>query len=193
MDQAEFAEFLEANISDMSVPLEVETAQYEDLFKTSFAVPTDLIALARGLTIHVGAKVKNAFRTQSGETEMVFEEAHTGANGEPLHVPGLFLIRLPLFVGGTPVGIAARLRYRLANNAIVWSYELYRWQEAIRGRVGHRHQRRQGAAGGRGGNAGGTGHFQYLGSRQNMFNARRASSVMRPGCQGGSQMTSTSQ
>ena len=135
MGQAEFAGFVEDRIADLSVALDSEATTYETLFRTKFAVPTDLVELARGLSINVGSKVKNAFRTQSGEAEITFETEHTKANGEPLHVPGLFMLSLPVFVDGGEVRIPARLIYRVEEGKILWSYRLYKWEEALRTRV----------------------------------------------------------
>lgn len=135
LGQAEFARFVEERIADLSVPLDSEVAEFEPLFRQKFAVPTDLVDLARGLEVNVGRKVKNAVRLQSGEASVSFEEEHTTARGEPLHVPGLFMLRLPAFVDGQLVSIVARLRYRVADGAILWSYDLYLWEEILRRRV----------------------------------------------------------
>lgn len=134
--QAEFAAFVEENIMDLSLPLDGERAQYEALFHAVFAAPTDLIALARGLEIHVDAKVKNVYRIASGEAEVRFESEHKSASGEPLHVPGLFMLSCRAFVDGAEVRLPARLRYRVKDGALVWFYQLYKWQDALRARVG---------------------------------------------------------
>lgn len=133
--QAEFAAFVEDRIADLSVATDAEREQFETLFKTRFAVPTDLVDLARGLEIAVGSKVKNAVRLQSGEMSLTFETEHRDAAGGELHVPGLFVLRLPAFVDGGLVSIVARLRYRLKEGAILWFYELYQWEEVLRRRV----------------------------------------------------------
>jgi len=135
ISQFEFAGFVEENIADLSVAMDAEVAQYEPLFRTKFAIPTDLIELSRGLSIHVGSKVKNAFRMQSGEAEITFETEHRDAKGDPVHVPGLFMLSLPVFVDGSEVRIPARLRYRLNGGEILWSYDLYKWETALRDRV----------------------------------------------------------
>lgn len=131
----EFAIFIEDNIMDLSVPLDTEREQFEELFRTKFAVPTDLIALARGLEINVDSKVKQAFKLESGEAEIRFEETHKSASGEPIHVPGLFMLSCRAFVGGQEVRLPARLRYRVKDGAIKWHYQLYKWEDALRART----------------------------------------------------------
>lgn len=133
--QAEFAAFVEDRIADLSVATDSEREQYETLFKTRFAVPTDLVDLARGLEVNVGSKVKNAVRLQTGEVSLTFETEHRDAAGGELHIPGLFMLRLPAFVDGALCSIVARLRYRLRDGAVLWFYELYQWEEVLRRRV----------------------------------------------------------
>ena len=135
LGQAAFAEFIEENIADLSVALPGEADQFEKLFKTKFAVPTDLIELSRGLEIVADSRVKTVVRLQSGEAQIAFDTTHKGVNGEPLTVPGLFLLSLRVFVDGSEVRIPARLRYRLRDGAIFWAYSLYKWEDALRSRV----------------------------------------------------------
>ena len=135
MAQKDFAEFIEDNIMDLSAPLDGEATTYEALFRTKFALPTDLIELARGLEVHVGSAIKNAYRTDTGEMQLRFETTHTNASGEPLHVPGLFMLSLRAFVDGSEVRLPARLRYRPKDGAVVWSFQLYKWEDALRDRI----------------------------------------------------------
>ena len=134
-NQVDFAEFVEEHIMDLSVPLDAERERFENLFRTKFAVPTDLVTLARGLEINVNARVKNAVRLQSGEAEIRFETEHTNANGEPIHVPGLFMLSCRAFIDGAEVRLPARLRYKVKGPEVTWSYHLYKWEDALRDRI----------------------------------------------------------
>jgi hypothetical protein len=135
MTQCEFGAFVEEHISDLSVPLDSERREYEPLFKTKFAIPTEMVMLARGLKVNVEERVVNAHLMQSGEAEIHFSTEHKSGDGEPLVVPGLFMLRLPLFVDGSLVGIPARLRYRVKNGVLEWTYAMYRWKFWLRQRV----------------------------------------------------------
>jgi hypothetical protein len=135
MTQFEFGAFVEEHISDLSVPLDSEREEYEPLFKTKFAIPTEMVMLARGLKVNVEERVVNAHLMQSGEAEIHFSTEHKNGDGEPLVVPGLFMLRLPLFVDGSLVGIPARLRYRVKNGVLEWTYAMYRWKFWLRQRV----------------------------------------------------------
>lgn len=126
MDQADFAEFIEDHIAELSAPTEREQKEYEDLFRTKIADPAEVVTLSRGLAVTVGAKVGRAVNLQSGEGELVFEEVHTNGGGQKLTVPGLFMLSLPVFFRGANVRIPVRLRYRVANGAVRWAYQIWR-------------------------------------------------------------------
>ncbi len=40
-------------------------------------------------------------------------------------MPGAFLVAIPVFKGGAPYQIPARLRYRVREKSITWFYELH--------------------------------------------------------------------
>jgi uncharacterized protein YfdQ (DUF2303 family) len=131
----EFAAFVEDHIADLSAAMETEVDEYEDLFKTRFALPTEMIELSRGLRVNVEEKVVNAFVMQNGEGELRFSTEHKTTDGKPLVVPGLFMLCLPIFVDGSQVRIPARLRYRVKDGVVTWTYALYRWEYWLRLRV----------------------------------------------------------
>ncbi|TWD58143.1 uncharacterized protein DUF2303 [Agrobacterium vitis] len=133
--QGEFAEWLDEHCADLAEATEEERQQYEVLFKERFAEPFRLIELSRDLEISVGGKVKQNIRLASGERSLVFEETHSDSNGQPISIPGLFMLSVPAWVDGDPVRIPARLRYRVRGGEISWSYQLYRPDIALRDQV----------------------------------------------------------
>ncbi|APT31902.1 hypothetical protein MCBMB27_02611 [Methylobacterium phyllosphaerae] len=135
MEQAVFAQFLEDHAAELSSPFDAEVVEFERLFKATFAAPNELIDLSRSLEIHVGQSVKNSVRLSSGEGEITFAEEHTNRSGEKIAVPGIFMVQLRAFRDGGPVRIPVRLRYRVQGGAIVWSYQLYRWEDELQNRV----------------------------------------------------------
>jgi hypothetical protein len=134
MEQAEFAAFLEEHAAELASPLDAERSEYELLFKARFGAPSELIALSRDLEVHAGHQVKRQERLQTGERKVYFKEEHMTGDGQPVDIPGLFMVSVPAFVDGAPVRVPARLRYRLAGG-ITWFYQLYRWEFWLRERV----------------------------------------------------------
>jgi len=135
MSQGEWAAFVEEHIADLSAPYDAERSEYERLFQTTIAVPSDLIQLSRGMQIAVESRVKDIRVLQSGEAEILYEEVHKDSTGNKLIVPGLFVINIPLFVGGETTRIITRLRYRRQDSRIVWFYQLYRADLVVRMRL----------------------------------------------------------
>ncbi|VTZ49483.1 conserved hypothetical protein [Methylocella tundrae] len=135
MAQGDFALFLEEHAAELSAPLDAERTEYELLFKERFAAPIEVINLSRNLEIYVGQKIKRAERLQTGERTVVFETQHSDAKGEPVDIPGIFMVSVRAFVDGDPVRIPARLRYRSGGGEIKWSYALYRPEYWLRCQV----------------------------------------------------------
>ena len=135
MSQVDFAAFLEEHAAELSAPMDGERTEFELLFKERFASPNELIDLSRSLEVFVGAKVKQGTRLQSGERQVLFETEHMNGKGEPIDIPGIFMVSVAPFVDGDLVRIPARIRYRIAGGDIVWFYQLYRWEYWLRTRV----------------------------------------------------------
>lgn len=135
IEQREFALFLEEHAAELCAPLDAESSEYERLFKERFAAPNELINLSRSLEIYVGQKVKRQERLQTGERSLVFETQHTTASGDPVDIPGIFMVSVRAFIDGDAIRIPARLRYRLNGGEIKWGYQLYRPEHWLRTQV----------------------------------------------------------
>ena len=137
--QVEFAAFLEDHAAELAAPMAGEKTEFEALFKERFATPNELIDLSRSLEVNVGAKVKQGVRLQTGERQVIFTTEHTNAAGEPVDIPGIFIVAVAPFVSGDAepekVRIPARIRYRIKGGEIEWFYQLYRWEYWLRERV----------------------------------------------------------
>ena len=125
LSQQDFAIFLEDHVSDIALATDEEKAFYEEKLMVKFGTPSAINILSRGLTINVNSVIANATTLQSGEGQIVFQEAHTDAKGKPLDIPGLFIISVPLFFGGAPIRVPVRLRYRKQGGGLTWHFALY--------------------------------------------------------------------
>lgn len=132
MEQSEFAAFIEDRIGDVMPPLEgkehpdKKIAELVKVLGGNFAGASTLVALSRTLKVNESAKVKASTNLSTGEGSIVYETEHRDDQGAPLKVPNMFMIAVPLFVGGSCYSIAVRLRYRVRLGAITWFYNLYR-------------------------------------------------------------------
>lgn len=137
MTQADFAAFVEDRIPDITAAEDATRLMVERDLLTTVATPAQLIQLARGLQVNVEAQVKNSVTLQSGEGQVVFEERHTGADGQPIKVPGAFVLFVAPFFRDDPVEVPVRLRYRAKSGALIWFYQLYRPDRVIAEAVDH--------------------------------------------------------
>ena len=135
MEQAVFSRFLEDHAAELVSPMDAERNEFERLFKERMATPAELITLSRELEIFVGHHVKRVERPKSGERQVVFVEEQTNGKGEPVDVPGVFMISVCAFMDGSQVRIPARLRFRVGNGEIKWHFDLYRLEHWIREQV----------------------------------------------------------
>jgi hypothetical protein len=130
----EFAEFLEDRVIDVLHLIPEEDELSEDLQKfinagggeALIATPQRLVELSRGLQVNENSAIREVNRLNSGEAQILFTSEHTDGNGEPLRVPSLFLIGIPVFRNGPIYRLAARLRYRKTPTGIVFWYDLWR-------------------------------------------------------------------
>lgn len=134
MSMVDFAEFLENRIIDVLYLIPGEDDLPEDVQRlvdtlggdSTVATPNKLMELARGLQINENAVVQEAVNLASGEGIVRFQSEHTDAHGQPVKVPSLFLIGIPVFRNGPLYRVAARLRYRKNGGRLNFWFELWR-------------------------------------------------------------------
>jgi uncharacterized protein YfdQ (DUF2303 family) len=132
MNQETFAAWIEERILDVADPTlatDRTTQILNALGGVLLASPSKLLALSKGLAVHVKSQLENFVKLDSGEANLVWKTDHQDEAGVKLNVPGAFLIAIPLFQGGSCYPIIVRLRYRVGQGSVTWSYALYRTEE----------------------------------------------------------------
>jgi uncharacterized protein YfdQ (DUF2303 family) len=135
MEQAAFSRFLEDHAAELVAPMDGERSEFERLFKERMATPAELITLSRELEIYVNHHIKRVERPKTGERQVVFVEEQNNGKGEPVDIPGVFMISVVAFMDGAQVRIPARLRFRVGGGEIKWHFDLYRLDHWIREQV----------------------------------------------------------
>lgn len=132
MSQRDFAAFIEDRIMDvLNPPTSAEDAgalthDLLTLLGGDVAGPTKLIEVARGLRMTETAEVTNAQNLASGEVEIVYRTTNAGQNGQPLKVPNLFVVGMPVFDGDAAYKMPVKLQYRRVEGRIIWKIRRYR-------------------------------------------------------------------
>lgn len=135
--QPEFGAFLLFNMIHLAAPTPEEEALARE-FNTTCATPADLLQLGKGLELHINATSKEEVNPRTGEKSIVFVEEQKDANGQKLVVPGMFIIRIPMFQGDgkSMVRIAVHLIFRREGNGrLTWWMMMHMADEALRSAV----------------------------------------------------------
>jgi uncharacterized protein YfdQ (DUF2303 family) len=122
MSQEEFARFLEDNSPDLLSP-----------------DPAAMIEMARSMSARSEINVESAVRTNKGATFRYNEVVKAGALGPAgeFTVPDEFTIKIPVYVGGEPTPIRARLRYQIGSGKLTMWYDLWRFKQVERASFKH--------------------------------------------------------
>jgi uncharacterized protein YfdQ (DUF2303 family) len=133
MSQGKLAEFIEAHMIDVVKfdPKFASAATFAEKCGVTFGDPAQILELSRGLAVYVDSKLATKINLQNGVTQFQFTEDHQGADGQPLKVPGAFLIGIPVFRAGDRFPVCVRLRYRKQGPMLVWIMELWRHEEVF--------------------------------------------------------------
>lgn len=111
LTQVDFAEFIEDRISDVVDP-----------------VGADLLERVLKLQIIQKATFRSAIRLQTGQVQLQYSEEDE--NGT-LELPDKITLGLPVFHNGDPYKVQARLRFKLAEGKVSFSYKLLEIDRAI--------------------------------------------------------------
>lgn len=116
-NQAQFAEFIEDNILDIVKPKGAE-----------------MLEIAKTLQAKKSVAFRSAIRLENGDNELQYDETTTAQAGKKgaFAIPAKFELGLKPFVNSPAYKVEARLRYRINEGALVFSYELLRPHLVIR-------------------------------------------------------------
>jgi len=123
MKQADFAQFIEDNLPDITNP---DSAT--------------MLEIAKRLTAKKKVAFTSGLRLDNGEIQFTYEEQVEGSAGPrgQFAIPQEFTITVPIFEGDAKYNITARFRYRLGEGGdlIIW-YDLLRPHKMIEDAVAH--------------------------------------------------------
>lgn len=117
MSQAEFAEFIENN--------------YPDITKPAHA---DMLQVSTNLQAKKSVDFSQSTRLDNGQSQLTYQEKVTGSvetKAGSMKVPDEFELVLPVFLGGPPYKVTARLRYRIGEGRLAIWYDLHRPQKVV--------------------------------------------------------------
>ena len=118
MSQIDFAEWLERNMGDI--------ANAE-----GFPTGTAMLQMATNLEVSQDSKFRSALRLQSGGVRMEYVQDDDAGTVASMEVFSKFALGIPVFRGGEAYKVEARLKYRLKEGRLTFSYELMRADQTL--------------------------------------------------------------
>ena len=116
LSQSDFADFIESRLEDLRHAAE-------------FPKPLDVLQMARHLTIRSKGTFERQINPTTGEGILV-NKTENEAGSTP--IPRAFIIGIPVFEGGEPYQVEARVRFVIVDGKASFSYTLHRRKEIER-------------------------------------------------------------
>lgn len=141
MTGVEMGAFLEDNILDVIDPptaltlpglagaeateAEVRLIDIARRLDGSYGNASQLMGMAKSFTVNEAADYTVAHNSTTGEATVQIKSEHMDANGQPIKVPKLFLIAIPVFEGGPAYRLPVRFQYRKAGQTVKFFLTLH--------------------------------------------------------------------
>ena len=146
LDKDVFGEFIEENAKDFldptpallgqgkSDPEAWEARMIEVAAKVQgrFGQYAALNLLSREFKVHEQGHLNVTTNRDTGEAKVQFLTEHRDPDGQPLTLPNLFMIAIPVFEEGALYRLAVRFRYRKAGSDVKFIVQLYNPDVALR-------------------------------------------------------------
>lgn len=98
----------------------------DELAKLIAAVrSTDMLTISRNLQAKKKVDFKSDQNLSNGDIQFTYNETTTGTAGQ-LEIPQEFTLGIPVYEGGAPYEVKARLRYRISEGKLTMWYDLVR-------------------------------------------------------------------
>ena len=91
----------------------------------SFGNANQLLGMAKSFTVNESADYMVAHNSTTGEATIQIKSEHIDGNGQPIKVPKLFLIAIPVFENGPAYRLPVRFQYRKAGPTVKFVLTLH--------------------------------------------------------------------
>lgn len=141
MSSVEMGTFLEDNILDVigpqgplvnpAIPKDQWSAADERLIdiarrlEGSYGTGAQLLGMANSFTVNETANYTAANNLTTGEYTLQVKSEHIDNTGQPIRVPKLFLIAIPVFEGGPAYRLPVRFQYRKSGATVKFALTLH--------------------------------------------------------------------
>jgi hypothetical protein len=81
--------------------------------------------MSKQFQVYETSDLKIVSNRDTGEGEIQFLNEHKGADGQPLKIPNLIIIAIPVFLNGAPYRMPVRFRYRKTGGQVKFILSIY--------------------------------------------------------------------
>jgi hypothetical protein len=92
---------------------------------------TQLLQMSKQFLVNETSDLKLTTNRDTGEAEMKFINEHKGLNGQPLNLPNLIIIAIPVFLNGPLYRMPVRFRYRKTGGQVKFILSIYNPEKAF--------------------------------------------------------------
>lgn len=146
LDKDELGEHIEAQAQDIMDPTPAilkgtETDENEGwenrLIRTArqlekrYGQLHELLAMSKRFEVYETSDLRAASNRDTGEQQIQFLNEHKDADGQPLNIPSLIIIAIPVFEGGAPYRMVARFRYRKLGGTVKFILSIHNPEKAF--------------------------------------------------------------
>lgn len=146
LDKDAFGEFIEEQAKDFldptpallgqnttdAEPWEARMIEIAAKVQGRFGQYSALNLLSREFKVHETGHLNVTTNRDTGEARVQFLTEHKDPDGQPLTMPNLFMIAIPVFEEGALYRLAVRFRYRKAGSDVKFIVQLYNPDVALR-------------------------------------------------------------
>ncbi|KAB6714300.1 DUF2303 family protein [Roseobacter sp. TSBP12] len=147
LEKDDLGEFIEAQAKDIMDPTPAilsgrESDEFQDwenrLIQTAqkiegrFGQLGQLLAMSKQFQVYEASNLTVSTNRDTGEAQVQFLNEHKDADGQPLRIPNLIIITIPVFMGGAPYRMAVRFRYRKMGGSVKFILSIYNPEKAFK-------------------------------------------------------------
>ena len=140
LDKADMGQFIEDNAKDFLDPSpillgqkatgdaelwEARLIEIAQKLDGRFGQHIKLIQMSRAFQVHETSNLTVSANRDTGESTIAFTNEHRDADGQPLQIPNLFLIAIPVFESGAIYRLPIRFQYRKSGAAVKFVLTVY--------------------------------------------------------------------
>lgn len=140
LDKAEMGQFIDDNAKDFidpsprllgqgskddAEPWEQRLMDVSRKIDERFGQYIRLRQMSRAFEVHEASNLVATRNPNTGEASISFVNEHRDAEGQPIQIPGLFLIAIPVFESGVAYRLPLRFQYRKSGAQVKFTLTVY--------------------------------------------------------------------